>query len=409
LSVAAFAQKTVSQTVTFDHPGALYVSPSGQGAYRRVGEQSPATFQVAEGEYDLLVEGPADFFHIWHGEQPKVYIPNSSASISIPMRKELAWSRVVLVGLGGGAVLLGLLFLRLRKVETRSATLEGQLEEEKAYAELRPGALPKKVGRFTVIERLGTGGMATVYQVRDEYGDVYALKVPDVRVLDHENTAARFFREMEIGQSLHHPGIVRIHEVHKGDEGTHPYIAQELIQGETLRGRIDREAPLDERIAVAITRDLLDALGYAHAHGVIHRDIKPANVMITHKGGLRIMDFGIAKATKLETMTGTDTTLGTPDYMAPEQVDGRAASVQSDLYSVGVVLFEMLTGRLPFIETDAYKLLVRKMRENAPRVSEFRADVGKRLDNLVALLLSPDPTRRPTSAEELRRMLELLE
>lgn len=387
---------------------AIYIRRLGQSAYTRVADTGPATIHVAAGEYDVLVEGTADFFHVWHGEQPKLYAP-ATAPVTVPVYREIAWSRVSMVSAAGSALFVLALYVRLKRARSHTQRLEGELEAEKEHAELRPGALPKRIGRFTVRQRLGSGGMATVYRVEDEYGEVYALKVPEVRILDHPETAARFFREMEIGQTLHHPGVVRIFEVHSGDASTHPYIAQEFIEGETLRELIAREAPLDETRSVRMIADLSEALGYAHDHHVIHRDVKPANVMVTKRGDLRVMDFGIAKATQLETMTGTDTTLGTPDYMAPEQVYSRAASVLSDLYSAGVVLFEMLTRRLPFEETDPYRLLARKNHENAPRVSDFRPDVSRRVDNLVAMLLSRDPTKRPSSAHQLTRMLRLIE
>lgn len=401
--------RTGTQTVTYDHPGTLYVSPAGKGAYTEVSTQSPASFTVPEGEYDLLVEGPADLFRIWHGEQTKVFIPNTSTAISIPMRREIAWSRVLLAGTATALVVIALFVGRLRGAREQQKTLEEKLEEEKAYSELRPGAIPKKIGKYQIEKRLGTGGMATVYKVLDEYGDTYALKVPDVRVLDHEESSARFFREMEISGSLHHPGIVRIFEVNRGDDKTHPYIALEFLDGETLRETIARESPFEATRAVKIIRDLSEALAYAHEQQIIHRDLKPANIMFTRKGEVRIMDFGIAKATQMETLTGTDITLGTPDYMAPEQIDSKAASVQSDLYSLGVMLYEMLVGRLPLADTDAYRLLVRKTRETAPRISLTRPEVSKRLDNLVAMLLQADPSKRPASARELTRMLELLD
>lgn len=411
LGALAFAQNsatTETNLTVVGAPGcAVYISPAGAGNYRRAADDSPATFAVKPGEYDILVEGPADFLHVWHGEQPKQVAPRGTA-ITVPMRREIAWSRVIILTVGIATTLLALLAIKLRTSQSQRRTLETELDEEKAYAELRPGSLPKKIGNYKVLQRVGSGGMATVYRVVDEYGDTYALKVPDARVLDHEESTARFFREMEIGESLHHAGIVRIFEVHRGDDKTHPYIAQEFIDGETLRQRIDRDAPLDERCTLQIVADLSEALSYAHAHDVIHRDIKPANIMITKKGQIRVMDFGIARATHLATLTGTDVTLGTPDYMAPEQIDSRAASAQSDLYSVGVVLFEMLTRRLPFVDSDPYRLLVRKMRETAPRVSSLRPDVQPRLDNLVAMLLQADPTQRPGSAEQLARMARLL-
>lgn len=400
----------LSQTFTFDRPGVLYVTPTGQNAYTQVATQSPATIPLDPGgEYDLLVEGPDGFFLLWRGEYQRYHPASSIKATPITLHRVVAWSHVAAAGVGGLALVGALLFFRLRGARKEQQTLAEQLEEEQAYSELRPGALPKKVGRYKIEDRLGTGGMATVYRAVDEYGDTYALKVPDLRVLDHEDSAARFFREMEISGALKHPGIVRIAEVHRGDDKTHPYIALEFIDGETLRQLIDREGPLPVDRTLAIVREIADALEYAHSKSIIHRDLKPANIMITRRQQIRIMDFGIAKATNLETMTGTDITLGTPDYMAPEQVDSRGASVQSDLYSLGIMLFEMMAKQLPFEDTDAYRLLVRKMNDPAPRLSTLRPDVPKRLDNLIALLLSTDPARRPKSAAELVRLIDLLE
>ncbi len=250
--------------------------------------------------------------------------------------------------------------------------------------------------------------MASVYRVVDTYGDTYALKVPHTHRLDEAEATARFLREMEIGQSLHHPGIVRIFEVHHGDDSTPPFIVLEYLDGQTLHQYIKANAPLKESHACDLIVEVLEALSYAHDHHVIHRDIKPANIMMTRRGKLRIMDFGIARSTRMQTMTGTDVTLGTPDYMAPEQIDSHNVSTQADIYSIGTVLFEMLTGRLPFTESDPYRLLLHKIEDEAPRVSSFRPEVTRRMDNLVALLLHRDPTRRPSSAAQLVRVLQQL-
>lgn len=403
LTLSAACGAPARVVITYTTPGAVYLSPEGKAEYTRVADRSPATIEAQAGFYDVRVEGNADLFHIWRGDLTRIAVPNS-VPYAVNMHRELAWSRVTLCLLA----VVGACLALLRRARVHSRTLEGELQAEKAYGEMRPGALPRRIGAYRVLARLGAGGMACVYKVEDEGGGVYALKVPDERLLDDENGVKRFLREMKIGESLHHPGIVRIFEVHEGDATTRPYIAQELLGGQTLRAVIDSEGPLDEARSIEIVRQLTEALRYAHERGVIHRDVKPANIMIGKKDRVHMMDFGIAKATALETMTGTDTTLGTPDYMAPEQIESRAATVQSDLYSVGVVLFEMLTKTLPYVDQDAYRLLVRKMRETPPRVSDLRPDVSRRLDNLVAMLLSADLTRRPASAEQLGRMLELI-
>jgi len=396
--------------VTATRPNsAVYVAPTGTTDFSYAGNAGSAPLVVpvdVNGTYDVRVEAPADFFHVYRGEKQGV---GARADVTVLLRRELLWPRVII---SVAPLVLGVLFFlltRVTRLKSTASTLEGQLADAESYASLKPGQLPRKIGPYKVLSRLGSGGMAVVFKVEDAYGDVYALKVPDPRILDDPELSARFFREMEIGRTLRHPGVVRIFDVHKGDADTHPYIAQEFVEGETLRAALNRQGALSEDRAREIARGLADILSYAHSQGIVHRDVKPSNVMLRPDGSLRLMDFGIAKAATLETMTGTDTTLGTPAYMAPEQVDSHEATVQSDVYALGVVLFEMLAGRLPFEEADPYRMLVRKIRERPPRVSSIQPRVSHRMDNLVALLLQADPGKRPDSAGTVARMLAMTE
>lgn len=400
-------------SVSADRPvEAVFVrtSPPGSaqpGPWQRVASSVPVTLSVdGSMEYDVRVEGRADLFHDWRGTQTRI---QAGCALQVPTQREVAWVRVSAAGVTGFAVLAMALGLRVRRAQRGASDLRDALRQAQAQADLGPDQVPRRIGRYSVLSRVGVGGMACVYRVEDEFGDTYALKVPGPRLLEDADLRERFFREMEIGRLLHHPAIVRIYDVHPGDATSTAYIAQEFVDGGSLKDALEREACFPIARATAIARALAEALAHAHDHGVVHRDIKPANVMLTRAGDVRITDFGIARLTTVETMTGTDTTLGTPQYMAPEQVRSRTATASSDLYSLGVVLFEMLSGHLPIEEEEPFLLLARKMREKPRRVGAFRPEVGPRLDRLVNLLLQRRPEKRPATAQEVARMLAALE
>jgi hypothetical protein len=394
------------------HAVVRYRAESGDEAFHEAaGNDLPVSLQVAPGNYEVQVEAPdADsWFRTWRGSKPKIL---NGTDVTIPLHAEVNWRHVLGAGLPAVALLLGVMGLRVQRLKSDTVQLTDALDEARneigQYTSLKPGQLPKTIGHFKVLGRLGAGGMATVFHVEDEYGDKFALKVPDMHILENDELRERFFREMEIMRGLRHPSIVHVYEVHRGDSETVPYIAEEFVEGDTLRQLINREAPLQAEWAAGLIKSLAGALEYAHSKGIIHRDIKPANVMMTAKGEVRLMDFGIARATDMRTMTRTDVTLGTPQYMAPEQIDTHTATASADLYALGVVFFELLTGRLPFTEEDPYLLLTMKKMQTAPRVSSLRPDIEPRLDNLVALLLAGRPEDRPESAATVARMLDLV-
>ena len=209
--------------------------------------------------------------------------------------------------------------------------------------------VPKKIGRFEIRSRLGSGAFGTVYRAYDPVLDrEVALKVPRAAVLESLKARARFLREPKAAAQLRHPNIVPVFDA--GSDGEHYYIASAYIEGRTLEEVIDAERP-DFRRAAEIVRDLADALDYAHRMGVVHRDVKPANIMIDQHGKPLLMDFGLARLEESEEkLTQDGSVMGTPAYMAPEQADRAFGEVgpASDQYSLGVVLYELLCGQTPF-------------------------------------------------------------
>jgi len=266
-----------------------------------------------------------------------------------------------------------------------------------------PGARSDDLGQewfgdFRLLERLGKGGMASVYKA-ERRGELSALKRPLLHLLDDPQFRERFLREAEIGRALNHPNIIRILE--RGNVGTVPYFTMELLPGETLHAFIAGRGAAAPRTAVAIVVQIAEALDFAHSKGVIHRDLKPSNVMLLPDGTAKVMDFGIARARRFEGMTATDAFLGTPDYVAPETIDGRGTEARSDLYALGLILFELLTAQRPFTGDSSFAILKKHSSQEPPTPSRLQRAVPPELDVIVLKLLRKDPEQRPASAEEL--------
>ncbi len=255
--------------------------------------------------------------------------------------------------------------------------------------------------RYTLVELLGDGGMARVYLARDNsLGREVALKVLRERYADDEEFVERFRREAMSAAALNHPGIVQVYDRGRSTDGTF-YIAMEHVPGGTLKERIKGEGSLAPREAVEMASRVADALAVAHDRGIIHRDIKPQNVLLTASGEAKVSDFGIARAASSETMTQTNSVLGTLAYMSPEQVRGERVGPASDLYSLGVVLYEMLTGELPYQGEDPIATAMKRLDEPPRSPREVNPAVPEELDALVVKLLAKVPEDRYTSAASL--------
>ena len=259
------------------------------------------------------------------------------------------------------------------------------------------------VGKYRIVDKLGRGGMGTVYRAVDETLDrEVAIKVlnPD---LSDPDVLKRFRAEAVTLARLNHPGIATIYELHHQQEDL--LMVMEYVRGETFHDLSDRLGPIAPPQAAHLCMQVLDALGHAHRGGVVHRDLKPANVMITEGGAVKVMDFGIARVLGTEHFTHGGYMMGTPAYMAPEQVLGREIDGRADLYSVGVVLYRLLTGRLPFNADTAISMVQMQISEPPTPMVTFRPDLPPWCSAIVERALAKSPADRFQSAEEFRGAL----
>jgi serine/threonine-protein kinase len=254
-------------------------------------------------------------------------------------------------------------------------------------------------GRYLIRRRLGAGGMADVYLAEDqELGRSVALKMLNERHAADEQFVERFRREAQNAAGLNHPNIVTIFERGQA-EGTY-YIAMEFLDGRTLKELLVKNGPPPIPIAIDYARQILSALSFAHRNGIVHRDIKPHNVVVGADGRLKVTDFGIARSGASE-MTEVGSIVGTAQYLSPEQAKGAPVDPRSDLYSLGIVLYEMLTGKVPFVGDAPVEIAMKHLRSTADPPSTFRPEMTRDLDAVVMRALAKEPEDRYDSAEEM--------
>ncbi|HUI54791.1 MAG TPA: serine/threonine-protein kinase, partial [Bryobacteraceae bacterium] len=275
----------------------------------------------------------------------------------------------------------------------------------------------RTISHYQVIEKLGEGGMGVVYKARDtRLHRFVALKVlPPEKVADTERKR-RFVQEARSASALNHPHIITIHEI--GSESDTDFIAMEYLEGKTL-GQLIPPKGLSPREALNYAMQIADALAAAHAKGIVHRDVKPGNVMVTPGGLAKVLDFGLAKLTEwnageeisTRTMAGSTAdglVLGTVAYMSPEQTEGRPVDTRSDIFSFGVMLYQMLTGRQPFRGGNPLLTIEAIRHDQAPAPASLNVTVPPELERVVARCLEKDPARRFQNAADLKIVLEWL-
>ncbi|HSK00818.1 MAG TPA: serine/threonine-protein kinase [Kofleriaceae bacterium] len=289
--------------------------------------------------------------------------------------------------------------------ESATAPARGRPEEPVAPAVQRPLAAGSELGDYVIEARRGVGGFATVYRARDRRtGGAVALKVLHAYLVRTPSILRRFQREAETIARLAHPGIVRL--LGYGERDGTPYLAMEWIDGATLAELVRDRGPMPAEDALPILEALAGALAAAHAVGVVHRDLKPANVALADRA-VKLLDFGVAKLLDVEVGTGfttAGTKIGTPHYMAPEQILGRAIDHRADIYAFGILAFEVLTGRRPFDGGSLAEIEEQQLREPPPAASEH-AGVRAEVDAVIRRAMEKEPARRYASIDELMQAL----
>ncbi|TMU88405.1 Stk1 family PASTA domain-containing Ser/Thr kinase [Bacillus sp. BHET2] len=255
-------------------------------------------------------------------------------------------------------------------------------------------------GRYRIIKLIGGGGMANVYLAHDVILDrEVAIKMLRIDFANEEEFIKRFQREAQSATSLTHPNIVSIYDV--GEEDELYYIVMEYVHGMTLKQYIQQHSPVQVDKAIDIMKQLTFAMSHAHQNHIVHRDIKPHNILLDEEGNVKITDFGIAMALSATSITQTNSVLGSVHYLSPEQARGGMATKKSDIYSLGIVMFELLTGRLPFSGESAVSIALKHLQSETPSLKRWNPDIPQSVENIVLKATAKDPFRRYESLEEM--------
>jgi len=355
-------------------------------------------------------EGPQEVEKVDKVEVPEK--PKAEEKPHIPAKKEPLfgmfelWMVIVVILLIAGILFLIIGRKMINKKEKTRLTIKTPVKPLRVTTPIVGVSLEEapSVGGYKILEKIASGGMANVYKaVHVKKGWMVALKVPHEQFQSDRTFVERFRREGELGKKLHNENIIHIYESATAKDGF-TYIAMEYLEGIDLRQYMDRHGKLPIEEGLDILVHVCRALDYAHVKGVVHRDIKPENIMLPlqkGKGKIVLMDFGIAHTAYLGTLGTGSTYLGTPYYMSPDQISSKEVDGRSDIYSLGVVLFEMLTGQHLFNETDPLKVLFHHKETPAPRPSTLNPGIPPMLEQIVMKMLAKNPEDRYQTVENL--------
>src|SRR4051812_21650822 len=264
----------------------------------------------------------------------------------------------------------------------------------------------KTLGKYRIVDKIGRGGMGVVYRGVDETLDrQVAIKAISPELVE-DDLVRRFRAEAVTLAKVNHPNIATVYELFRDDDRL--LMVMELVNGQTFEQVIERTGPMSLERAASLTGQILDALGHAHRAGIVHRDLKPANLMLIDAGIVKVMDFGIARVSGTERMTNDGFMVGTPAYMAPEQVRGEDVDGRTDLYAVGVVFYRLLTGKLPFKAESAVAMIQSQLNAQPTPARQVRAELPDWLDTILVRALQKKPGDRYQNADEFRRALASL-
>src|SRR5208283_1296947 len=271
---------------------------------------------------------------------------------------------------------------------------------------MREVSVGENLDQYKLIEVIARSGMASIFKAIDQVnGATVAIKVPYIQFESDVVFYGRFQREEEVGRRLNHPGIIKVLTPRRKSR---MYIAMEYVEGPSLRAMMHEPGGLPVEKALDLARQLAETLVYMHGEGVVHRDLKPENVLVTAEGRTRIMDFGIAldESARRLTWSGLSSTIGTPDYMAPEQVSGRRGDVRTDVYDMGTILYEMLTGEMPYAGANVYAMMKAKTGEDPQPPTRFRPDLDPHLEEIILHAIARSPRDRYDTAADLLKDLQ---
>ena len=268
---------------------------------------------------------------------------------------------------------------------------------------LEPGEV---LDHYRIDATVAHSGMSTLYRATDERsGRTIAIKVPHAEMESDPVLVERFKREQEIGELLDHPGIVKTFD---GEERSRLYMVLEWVDGKLLRSLLNQEGALPIDRAQKIILGICDALDYMHKHGIVHRDLKPENIMVNDQDGIKLIDFGIAlkEDARRLTFVNMSSMLGTPDYISPEQVQGKRGDQRSDIYALGILFYEMLTGRVPFSGPNPLAVMNDRLVKDPPPPRALNAEIAPEIEEIIFRALERDPRHRYATANEMQWDIE---